>query len=113
MKPRALAIHRGHDTYIGKPCKRGHMGARRVNSKACIECTTDNSRAYYAAHRERIRQRQKALARASGVLSRSEAALARQARARKAKGPHRGNAGSAQLVESRHENAADSYRVQG
>jgi hypothetical protein len=88
MKPRALAIALGHDTYIGKPCKRGHVGARRVIGKTCIECATEASRVYYAAHRERIRQRQNALARASGVLSRRDAALARQARARKEKGAH-------------------------
>ena len=36
--------------FTGKPCKRGHVGARYVKTRSCIQCTALHNAAFYAAN---------------------------------------------------------------
>lgn len=38
--------------YLGTPCKRGHSGERFSSNRACVECSTQRSVAWNAAHPE-------------------------------------------------------------
>ena len=57
---RAEAKARGLKTYSGKPCKRGHIGTRRVSGGGCVECACGRQRSYWrqykSANREKIRE---------------------------------------------------------
>lgn len=40
--------------FSGKPCKRGHISARLVSSRACCECQSEKNSARYAENAEKI-----------------------------------------------------------
>lgn len=49
---RDAALESGAATYFtGRPCRRGHVAARRTDSAACTECMRENSRRRHAAIR--------------------------------------------------------------
>jgi hypothetical protein len=48
---RAAALSKGLKTYFtGKPCKRGHVVERRVDTGDCAECLNRRSRKWRAAN---------------------------------------------------------------
>ncbi len=51
--------------FTGKPCKRGHIGARLKSSGACVECSREANRVRYLENREAIRMRVKAYVKAN------------------------------------------------
>ena len=55
------AEHSGSDYYFtGKPCKRGHTGARYTNSYTCVKCAHEHDRRWRAENTDRVRESSRA-----------------------------------------------------
>jgi hypothetical protein len=58
---RKQALEQGLKSYFtGKPCKRGHLAARRTSDSWCRECATAKTKAYAQANAEAISEKKKA-----------------------------------------------------
>lgn len=54
---RDAAIAAGSSTYFtGAACPKGHVAARRVNGRGCVECSRAQHRRWYTDNRERVLQ---------------------------------------------------------
>lgn len=46
-KPKSMKPKPPTETYIGKPCRNGHVGLRYISNNACLECNSIRRRALY------------------------------------------------------------------
>ena len=53
---RIEAARQGLVRYMGKPCKRGHVGERYVSTGRCVECDRNAARLFYLTNKRIIQE---------------------------------------------------------